>query len=72
MKTTRTIGGVATAKHVFQVYWVEMDTGEERHVRLSRAKFLRHFANHVPCLVVMEACGGTHQWARRTHGGGGK
>ena len=32
---------------------------------LTRAKFLEHFANRVPCLVAMEACGGTQYWARR-------
>ena len=34
------------------------------NLRLTRAKFLRHFANHVPCLVAMEACGGSQHWAR--------
>ena len=65
MKTSRMIVGVDTAKRVFQLYWVDMETGEERNVRLSRTKFLRHFANHVPCLVAMEACGGSQHWARQ-------
>ena len=30
-----------------------------------RAKFLEHFANRAPCLVAMEACGGSQHWARR-------
>ena len=37
-------------------------------MRISRAKFLRHFANHVPCLVAMEACGGSQHWARQLQG----
>ena len=62
---SRLIVGVDIAKRVFQLYWVEKDTGEEMNVRLSRAKFLNHFANRAPCLVAMEACGGSQHWARR-------
>ena len=50
MKTSRTIMGVDVAKHVFQVYWVDVDTGEEMNICLARAKFLSHFANRAPCL----------------------
>ena len=64
MKTSRMIVGVDVAKHVFQLYWVDWETGEEINLRLTRAKFLRHFANHVPCLVALEACGGSQHWAR--------
>ena len=64
MKTSRMIVGVDVAKHVFQLYWVDLETGEEMNLRLTRAKFLRHFANHVPCLVALEACGGSQHWAR--------
>ena len=42
MKSSKTIVGVDTAKRVFQLYWVEPETGEEMNVRLSRTKFLRH------------------------------
>ena len=60
MQTNRTIIGVDTAKWVlskwvFHLYWVEVDTGEDMNVPLSRVKFLRHFANRVPCLVVIDA-----------------
>ena len=64
MKTSRMIVGVDVAKHVFQLYWVDLETGEEMILRLTRAKFLRHFASHVPCLVALEACGGSQHWAR--------
>ena len=40
-------------------------TGEIVDLRLMRAKFLEHFANRAPCLVAMEACGGSQHWARR-------
>ena len=65
MKTSRTVVGVDTAKWVFQLHWVDMETGEIVDLRLMRAKFLEHFANRAPCLVAMEACGGSQHWARR-------
>ena len=68
MQVSKTIVGVDTAKRVFQLYWVDTETGEEFNVRLSRSKFLRHFANRVPCLVALEACGGTQYWARQLQG----
>ena len=45
MKTSRTVVGVDTAKRVFQLYWVDMETGEIMGLKLTRAKFLEHFAN---------------------------
>ena len=51
MNTSKTIVGVDIAKRVFQLYWVEGDTGEEMNVRLGRTKFLRHFANRYKELV---------------------
>ena len=65
MKCNKTVVGVDTAKRVFQLYWVDMETGEIVDLRLSRAKFLEHFVNRAPCLVAMEACGGSQHWARR-------
>ena len=65
MKTIRTVVGVDTAKRVFQLYWVDLETGEIVDLRLTRGKFLEHFANRAPCLVAMEACGGSQHWARR-------
>ena len=65
MKTNRTVVGVDTAKRVFQLHWIDMERGEIVDLKLTRAKFLEHFANRAPCLVAMEACGGTQHWARR-------
>ena len=64
MKTNRTVVSVDTAKRVFQLHWVDIETGEIVDLRLTRAKFLEHFANRAPCLVAMEACGGSQHWAR--------
>lgn len=36
-----------------------------RRERLTKARFARFFANLPPSLVVMEACGSSHHWARR-------
>ena len=65
MQSSRTVVGVDIAKRVFQVHWVETETGELIGLRLTRAKFLEHFANRAPCLIGMEACGGAQHWARR-------
>ena len=65
MKTSRTVVSVDTAKRVFQLYWVDMGTGEIVNLRLTRAGFLEHFANRAACRVAMEACGGSQHWARR-------
>lgn len=57
--------GVDIAKQVFQVHWVEPETGEVISRQIRRAAFLEHFANRAPCLIGMEACGGAQHWARR-------
>ena len=65
MQAIRTVVGVDTAKRVFQLHWVDLETGEMVDQRLTRAKLLEHFANRAACLVGMEACGGAQHWARR-------
>jgi len=62
--TTKAVVGVDTAKSVFQVYTVEQETGEVINKPVKRAQFLQWFANRTPCLVGMEACGGSQHWAR--------
>lgn len=63
--TTKTVVGVDTAKQVFQLHWVDAQTGEVFGKQLRRARFLEHFMNMAPCLIGMEACGGSQHWARR-------
>ena len=65
MKTYTTFVGVDTAKRVFQLHWIDMETGEIVDLKLSRAKFLEHFADRAPYQVAMETCGGSYHWARR-------
>ena len=55
---------VDTAKNVMQLHWVDGDTGEIHRKKLTRSKFVEFFAQLQPARVVMEACGGSHHWAR--------
>ncbi|KVW21702.1 IS110 family transposase [Burkholderia ubonensis] len=57
--------GVDIAKQVFQVHYVDQESGEIVNKPIKRAKFLEHFANRARCLIGMEACGGAHHWARQ-------
>ena len=56
--------GVDTAKNVMQVHWVDAQTGQIGRKKLSRAKFSEFFAQIKPSRAAMEACGGSHHWAR--------
>ena len=60
----RIVVGVDIAKRVFQLHWVEPETGEIVALQLKRERFLEHFANRANCLIGMEACGGSQHWAR--------
>lgn len=65
-----TVYGVDLAKRVFQLHWVDAETGEIMSKQIKRADFLTHFVNRAPCLIGMEACGGAQHWARRLAGMG--
>jgi transposase len=56
--------GVDLAKRVFQVHWVEPDSGEVKRKMLSRAELASFFARRASGLVAMEACGSAHHWGR--------
>lgn len=47
--------GVDIAKNVFQLHWIEPETGEIIRIQVKRASFLEYFVNREPCLVGMEA-----------------
>ena len=59
-----TMIAVDLAKSIFEIA-VSKRPGkvQERH-RLNRPQFLEFFANREPALVLMEACGSAHYWAR--------
>lgn len=50
--------GIDIAKSVFQIHYIDADTGEIVNKALKRAVLLEYFANRSPCLIGMEACGG--------------
>ena len=53
------------AKSVFQLHWVEPQTGQICRRQLTRAKVLNFFAQRQPARVAMEACGSAHHWGRQ-------
>ncbi len=57
--------GLDLAKRVFQVYWVEPDTGEVVNRRFSRNALIEFFSNRPAGTVALEACGSAHWWARK-------
>ena len=59
-----TIIGVDLAKNVFQVHGAAADGTVLFRKKLTRPQFHRFMAEQPACLVAMEACGGTHYWAR--------
>jgi transposase len=60
----RTTIAVDLAKSVFQLSEADGEWRVVNRHRLSRGKLLRFFGERQPCLVVMEACGTAHFWAR--------
>ena len=56
--------GVDLAKNVFQLHGASAAGTVLFRKKLSRPQFQRFMAEHPPCLVAMEACGGAHHWAR--------
>jgi transposase len=57
--------GLDVAKHVFQMYWVEPQTGEIVNRRFGRDELIRFLARRPAGRVVLEACGSAHWWARK-------
>jgi transposase len=60
----RTTIGLDIAKRVFQAHAVCPETGQVTRTTLRRAEVLSHFAQRLPALIVMEACGSSQHWAR--------
>jgi transposase len=56
--------GVDLAKQVFQVHWVDMDSGEVKRKVLARGQMQAFFARQAAGVVAMEACGSAHHWGR--------
>jgi len=56
--------GLDIAKHVFHAHGADAAGKVLLRKRLTRAKLLGFFATQPPCVVAMEACAGSHYWAR--------
>jgi transposase len=63
-KPVKTIG-IDLAKSIFHLHGVDNQGKVVMRKRLSRSKLAEFMAQLSPCLVAMEACGGSHYWARR-------
>ncbi|MGH8849230.1 MAG: IS110 family transposase, partial [Polaromonas sp.] len=57
--------GLDIAKRVFQLYWVEAETGEIVNRRFSRQALIEFLGQRAPGRVALEACGSAHWWARK-------
>ena len=60
--------GLDLAKQVFQVHWVELETGEVKRKTLARADVSVFFARRAAGVIAMEACGSAHHWGRLLQG----
>lgn len=56
---------VDLAKSVFELAVADAEWRIRERQRLTRARFAAFFVHRAPCVVVMEACGSAHYWARR-------
>lgn len=56
--------GMDLGKTTFHLYGVDESDAMVLKKKLRRKQVLVHFANLAPCTVGMEACGGSHYWAR--------
>ena len=60
----RTTVAVDLAKNRFELAIADSQCRIFQHERLTRARFVRFFSNYLTSLIVMEACGSAHHWAR--------
>lgn len=60
-----TMIGVDLAKSVFVLHGASMTGQVKFRKKLSRSQFLQFIADQSPAVVVMEACGSAHYWARQ-------
>jgi transposase len=64
-KMNATTYGLDIAKRVFQMYWVDGDTGEIVNRRFNREDLIAFLAQRPAGHVALEACGSGHWWARK-------
>jgi transposase len=49
--------GLDLAKRVFQLYWIDPDSGEIHNKKFDRARLIEFFANRSTGRIAIEACG---------------
>jgi len=57
--------GLDVAKLVFQMYWVDAQSGEITNRRFRRDELIVFLAQRPAGRVALEACGSAHWWARK-------
>jgi len=57
--------GPDIAKRVFQMYWVDPNTGEVANRKFGRDDLITFLAQRPAGRVALEACGSAHWWARK-------
>jgi len=57
--------GLDVAKRIFQMYWVDAQSGEIVNRRFSRDDLIGFLAQRPAGRVTLEACGSGHWWARK-------
>jgi len=63
MKNIKVLG-IDLAKNVFQIHGSDAKGKCVLRKRMSRTKLIEFVANLQPCIIGIEACGGSHYWAR--------
>ena len=56
--------GMDTSKHFLQLYWVNAAEEPVLRKKLRRKDMVAFFEKLAPMVVAIEACGGSHHWAR--------
>jgi transposase len=62
--------GLDIAKNVFQLHGVDEHDKPKLSKQLKRGQVLEYFAQLPACEIGIEACGGSHYWARKLTGFG--
>ena len=57
--------GIDLAKNVFQLHGVDSAGRVVLSREVRRAQLMNTIARLAPCVIGIEACGGSHYWARR-------
>ena len=57
--------GIDTSKSVFQLHGVNAAEQPILRKKLSRREMVRFFEKASPTTIALEACGGSHHWARQ-------